>query len=363
MRRNLLTCFVIVLGLACTCLGRTWYVQPDGTGDAPNIQAAVDSAHTGDSIVLSDGVFSGSGNRDVVVEKSLSFTSESGDPADCIIDCQGTSAERHRAFVGDATYLMFEGLTIKNGYHSEAGAMDLATNMDGEITVHRCRFVNNHAGYGGAIRCMLLGYDAYIISECVFERNVAEYYGGGLFLERHLNPDGLCRITDCTFLDNFGYYGAAVAEWLYLPPLTAVSDQDVGTHMNGCTIAANGGVCAFFGTAMAGERIIIANNNIGTPFLNSLPELACSNVYGNAGGDWIGVLEDQYRVRGNIRVCPSFCSLPQGDLRLCDESLCLPGRHPDDYECGLIGSREVGCACGPSETHPTTWGAIKATYR
>jgi hypothetical protein len=41
----------------------------------------------------------------------------------------------------------------------------------------------------------------------------------------------------------------------------------------------------------------------------------------------------------------------------------LPGNHPDGYECGLIGAWGEGCSCGPSETEPTTWGAIKAMYK
>ncbi len=354
---------VLVLACACTCLGGTWHIRPDGTGDAPTIQAAVDSAGAGDTILLADGTFRGPGNRDVVIEKSLTIRSESGDPTTCVIDCQGTSAERHRAFLCDAAYLMFEGFTVKNGYHSEAGAMDIQSNLWGELTISRCHFTNNNGGYGGAIRCLLLGSETYEISECLFYGNYSEYYGGGIFLERHLNPDGLCRIVDCMFLENYAYYGAALAEWLFEPPLGEGLTEDVGTHMIGCTIAANSGACSIFGTAMSGERLVIAYNETFTPFINSIPVLSCSNIFGNAGGDWIGVLEDQYRVRGNIRVCPSFCSLPQGDLHLCDESPCLPGKHPDDYTCGLIGALGVGCSCGPSATHPTTLGAIKALYR
>jgi hypothetical protein len=354
---------VSLLLWASACPGGVWHVRPDGAGDAPTIQAAVDSALAGDTILLSDGTFTGPGNRDIIVEKSLTIRSESGDPTACVIDCQGSSADRHRAFLCDATHLLFEGFTVMNGYQSEAGALDLETNMDGQITVSRCRFINNNGGYGGAIRCLLLGYDACVISECVFEGNYSQYYGGCIFLERHLNPDGLCRIENCTFMGNYAYYGAALAEWLFEPPLGEPLTEDVGTHMIGCTIAANSGACSFFGTTMNGERLIIANNAIGAPFINSIPVLSCSNVFGNEGGDWIGIIEDQYRVRGNIRICPSFCSLPRGDLHLCDESSCLPGRHPDDYACGLLGALGAGCSCGPSATRPTTWGGIKAIYR
>jgi len=74
-------------------------VKPDGTGDAPTIQAAVDSLSSGDEIVLADGVYTGEGNRDVYnSEKLFAISSQSGVPADCVIDCQGSEGEPHRAF-------------------------------------------------------------------------------------------------------------------------------------------------------------------------------------------------------------------------------------------------------------------------
>ena len=35
----------------------TWYVKPDMSGDAPTIQAAIDSASSGDSVLVASGVY------------------------------------------------------------------------------------------------------------------------------------------------------------------------------------------------------------------------------------------------------------------------------------------------------------------
>jgi len=92
-------------------------------------------------------------------------------------------------------------------------------------------------------------------------------------------------------------------------------------------------------------------------------ELTCCDIYGNAGGDWVGCIADQLGINGNFSACPSFCDAPGGNFQLCDESPCAPGNHPDGIDCGLIGALDVGCVCGPSASEPTTWGAIKSIYK
>jgi hypothetical protein len=93
------------------------------------------------------------------------------------------------------------------------------------------------------------------------------------------------------------------------------------------------------------------------------PSLYCCDIYGNAGGDWAGCIADQLGENGNISADPFFCDTDGGDfsVELC--SPCLPGNHPDGYDCGgVIGALGEGCGCGTATT-PSTWGTIKATYR
>jgi len=93
------TILILCLLLPVSAAARIWLVNPDGTGDAPTIQAAVDSLSSGDEIILADGVYTGAGNRDVYnSEKLFAIKSLSGDPAACVIDCQGSEGEPHRAF-------------------------------------------------------------------------------------------------------------------------------------------------------------------------------------------------------------------------------------------------------------------------
>ena len=73
-----------------------WVVHPDGSGDAPTIQAAIDSIQSEGVVELADGVFTGFGNRDLNnMEKAIVVRSISGDPAACIIDCDGSPTDPH----------------------------------------------------------------------------------------------------------------------------------------------------------------------------------------------------------------------------------------------------------------------------
>lgn len=87
--------FVVLfsLFLPTAVLSATYEVRPDGTGDFPTIQAAVNAAANGDVIELSDGTFTGPGNRDInMLGKVLTVASQGGDPAPCIIDFEGMRA-------------------------------------------------------------------------------------------------------------------------------------------------------------------------------------------------------------------------------------------------------------------------------
>jgi hypothetical protein len=84
-------------------------------------------------------------------------------------------------------------------------------------------------------------------------------------------------------------------------------------------------------------------------------------VWGNIGGNFGGVLIDFTGIDGNISVDPQFCDPDLDDYTLCEISPCLPGNHPDGWNCGLIGKYGVGC--GPSAVERTTWGRLKAMYK
>jgi len=93
---GLLVPLCLLAFVTAPALADTWVVRPDGTGDAPTIQAAIDSANSGDVVELEDGVYVGDQNRDLVVyDESILVRSASGDPTSCIIECEGGASSAH----------------------------------------------------------------------------------------------------------------------------------------------------------------------------------------------------------------------------------------------------------------------------
>jgi predicted outer membrane repeat protein len=212
-------------------------VRPDGTGDFPTIQAAVDAASAGDEIVLEDGVFSGDGNRDVrFLGKDLVVRSRNGAAA-CAIDSQGSLASPHRAFrldAGETAASRIEGLTITGGYVTgpfpENGGAGILVAYGSHPVIADCVFDANEAGFEG-FGAGLLAWEGCDITlrDCTFANGVSGWYGGGFTLRKECHAlverclvvgntsghaGGGASITrsnavlnDCVFLDNETHEG------------------------------------------------------------------------------------------------------------------------------------------------------------
>jgi predicted outer membrane repeat protein len=187
----------------------TYLVRPDGSGDFPTIQAAIDAAVAGDVVELGNGTFLGPSNHDVdFLGKSITVQSQSGDPGACVIDCQGSPGEPHRAFrfhTGESATAEVRGLTIVNGYEENGGAIRCTSSASPAIT--NCIFLGNRSeGDGGALHCD--NNSAAAISECWFLENHAGAGGGGL--GACSNIEGTPVLTRCTFVGNSADYGGGV---------------------------------------------------------------------------------------------------------------------------------------------------------
>lgn len=209
--------FAFVMLLVQTAAGAgatTYYVAADGSGDLPTIQAAVGAASPGDVIELGEGTFLGGGNRDVdCMSKELTIRSQSGNPALCIIDCQGSWETPHRGFLlgsSAAPEPHLEGVTIRSGDvrtdDTHLGGGGAVYCGQGSPRIENCILEGNLAQRGG-------GIDMYyavspLVRGCVFSDNEANDHGGGLFGGG--DSTGIPTLENCEFLNNSAYHGGGV---------------------------------------------------------------------------------------------------------------------------------------------------------
>lgn len=176
------------VGLAA---GGTITVDDDGPADFATLQEAIAAASPGDVVLVRDGIYRGTANRNLAFGgKAITVRSEDG-PDGCVIDCE--NAGRAFSFVNAETAASrLEGLTIRNGL-ADNGAAILCSGAS--PVVAGCVFEANRATvHGGAVT---LTSSTATISECRFIGNTASGWGGGLFCNAS-SP----AITDCTFEAN-----------------------------------------------------------------------------------------------------------------------------------------------------------------
>lgn len=231
MFRAILLLTIDLLALGQLPSGAAVYVvRPDGSGDFPTIQAAIDAATDGDVIELTDGTFRGDGNRDMDYGgRAITIRSQSGSAASCVIDCGGYPGQDHRGFEfhsGEGPGSVLQAVTISHGHIEYGGGIRcegssprligciFADNAGYEHgggldcwpgsapSVESCTFVRDSSGYGGGgARCYRASPS---FSRCVFADNGSDWGGGGLGCE-----EGSLTLTDCLFSGNVASFSAS----------------------------------------------------------------------------------------------------------------------------------------------------------
>jgi parallel beta-helix repeat protein len=407
--------FIAVLGIALagtTMAGaRTWYVKPDGTGDAPTIQHGINYADVADTVLLSAGTYMGVGNRDIdFLGKAITLASQSG-PEVTIIDCQGLGTGF--LFISrEGPSSVLSGLTIRNARDaailvqrsspticrnaisrlSPGGAPiwcdDSSPAISGNIisensgslaggifcignsypTISNNTITGNSASQGGGIYC--LGSSPASISNNIISNNRAGLGGGiccdvsspvisGNTINGNRASEGAgiwCRnssptISGNTISDNSASEGGGIYCYDWSSPIISGNTISGNSAMGE---ASGGGIFCGPNTSPSISSTIIAFSTEGGGIycLDSNPTLTNCDIYGNAGGDALCGTDGG----GNISTDPLFCDQGAGNFHLNCTSPCVnnPG-------CGQIGAFGVGC--GPTAVQNTTWGRIKSMFR
>jgi len=374
----------LVLLTASASSARTWYITPDGTGDAPTIQAGVDSAAAGDTVEVACGTYYDCVHQDsyaifncMILKSGITLRSQTGDPNCVIVDAQQQGRVANCTDVDGSTVI--EGITFRGGLNNAGGPGGSGGGLfllRSSLVIRNCRVVENSSRSAGGILCR---YFSGRLSGCVVADNFAEYYGGGIFASS--TDDAVfenCRISDNTAERGGGVYLATTTPAFMHTGFSgnlailggAVYGSFAMASFANCSFVANsatnnGSVLYYHGNGPVSRvtNSIIAFNLGVPPVQCGYPvlEFLCSDVYGNEGGDWVCYLPDLFEIGDNFSADPLFCDPDNGDLTLHADSPCLPGNHPEGADCGLIGA--FGQGCGPVSVEPETWAGIKARYR
>jgi len=280
--------------------------------DYPTIQEAIDHALDGDTILVADGVYTGPGNYDIE-GYGLPFTLKAvNGPDNCIIDCAGPAGEYRQAFIFtrcEPNETVIEGLTIRNGTGHPYGTGGAVWCFSSSPTFRDCVFENNQSYLGGA--CYIWGTANPIFDNCLFQGNSASY-GGAVCAETGPSPE----FYNCTFYDNSS------------PTGSVIMCKSAPAHFERCVLAFNSG----------GAAVV---THYASPY-SLRPQLFCSDIYGNPGGDWVGVIATELAEDGNMSLNPLFCDTASGDFTLDSLSPCGPASILN--ECGqLFGSEPLAC--------------------
>jgi len=239
----------------------------------PTIAQAVDTAESGDTIMIEDGVYTGDGNRDMVIDKSLEIRSEHG-PANTIIDCQGSAADPHTAFNYPGTYDsldVIEGLTITGAYSTDLSPI---WKNNGSLLLRNC-VIHHNRSFAGVQPAPLV--------------KVNSYYG---------------RLT----VESSTFFGNTGTVMLYNRERIVISNSVIAFN-NGSSVHAYVGV----------------------------PDISCTDMHGNTEGDWVGNFAGQLNINGNFSSDPLFCDTTAGNYYLSGFSPCLPAGNSCQETIGVYG--------------------------
>jgi hypothetical protein len=414
---------VLSVFLPFPCLGRTWHVAADGSGDAPSVQAGIDSAAVGDTVLVDPGRYYENidfNGKDIVLQSAQG-------PDVTILDGSHGNASVVAFHSAEGRGAVLEGFTVTGGRadarFSRRGGGIVCTNASPIIRGNYV--VQNEApdGSGGGVAVgtglLQTPTPAPLIEGNLIESNSSTGNGGGLDV-RHgqvIIRANMIRDNVCSY-DGGGMYGSFVVGSVAIEgnqfwgnhagdhgggihlagtpgaePMTIDGNLFVRNIADGLGTGDTGSGGAIRVREVSGEishNTMVANGGSG--------ESACSgggllldntsgalSVHGNliAFNDGCGVacknnIETVLgsnllweNTEGDLGTGPGHCPEAwQGALIIADPLFCDPDA--DNFTVAkdspaLTGPEIMGVwaepGCGPGvPVERTTWGQIKARY-
>ncbi len=241
--------------------------------DQPNIQAGIDAAAGGDTVLVADGIYSGPGNREIDFRgQPITLRSVGGDPELCIIDC--AAAEPYTGVYfhsGEDSTSVLEGFTIQNGVATHATDWPGAY-AGGGIFCNLARPLlqnlilrANSAPYPGTGAGLAIDGFSFSAGPIVRDCRIIENDDGGVFVY------GSARFERCLISQNAGrcldlyWSNARFLDCDVSGNEIHLFGTGLGIELRGCTIVAamdghHGARISFYDCELSGHRLYSFEN-------------------------------------------------------------------------------------------------------
>jgi hypothetical protein len=326
--RFLLLCCFVLLACSGTPRAETWRIRSNGSGDAPTIQAGIDSALAGDSVLVGHGDYS----ENIILENGVellggwdeSFSSR--DPAMHISTINGQLSGSVVTAIGpmDSTCVL-DGFTIINGsgtedplnpgYYRGGGILIAGTGGHGPRILNNVIRNNDVPGGGGGI---CIHDSSPVVHRNVIAENMCSGFGAGILLANC--PNG--RITENIIRNNnaVGDGGGIRADGgAFLFEGNTVADNECG--INGGGISLDHCAARIAGNTVSGNTAAAHGGGIFGYAVSCIVEF--NVIHNNTGGSGGGCL---------------FSAIPEPHLR----SNTIVENHSNEH-----GQISLGEGCSP----------------
>ena len=347
MFKSVILFAVTILSVTTTILGNIIHVP----GNYTTIQAGIEAAVNGDTVLVAEGVFTGQGNSNIdFLGKQIVVESE-GSPANCIIDCQNADYGFY-FHSGETENSILRGFKVINA--GEAGIYVYSADPD----IENCVLTENN-GYGIYIQEFIGTIDNCEVSDNA-EEGIRAFHCGSWFSS--------AAITDSRIIRNNsqGIYGQFAG--LYFSNCLIANNTGTGIYVDesdnlqviNCTIVNNGGGIAFWQENdpyfLLVNSILSDNSGDFALYANApaaVVNIEYNDIFNNSGAmnvpPGIGVLTtlnlngDSCDVNRNILLAPEYLD-PQNQVYfLQEDSPCIDACNPQGTPDPDNTIKDMGC--------------------
>jgi hypothetical protein len=340
---------LLCLSAATPVEARTWHILPDGTGDAPTIQAGIDSAVHYDTVLLAPGTYNeciGFMGKKITVGSYFVTTQDTTYISQTVIDGFNLFCTVVTFTDGENYSAKLCGLTIIRGHGSWLGYMyggGILCNNTNPVLCHlviRDNFFLGAEQFGGGIAC--LNGSCPLVEHSIIEANQATF-GGGIYCQ---GPGSDPLIRESIIRGNASHYGGGVSAYIGANPILekVIVAGNMSTYGMGGVFGESGDTLTLVNVTFSGNQgraVHLANGSHAT-IVNTIlwgdeateiefssGQDPCSVVLSHC--DVLGGLEGiqtngngtVHWLDGNLDEDPLFADPSEGDFRLNPSSPCI----------------------------------------